>query len=93
MFEAKRSSQQVCVMAVGDSLIEPFWPEGLGINRGFHSALDAVRQSSVGSDGRLVTKTLNCSRDRCGSCKNISTREGQKTALSLNQFESSCLES
>jgi hypothetical protein len=23
-------------------LLEPFWPEGLGINRGFHTALDAV---------------------------------------------------
>jgi hypothetical protein len=27
---------------VGDALIEPFWPESLGSNRGFHSALDAV---------------------------------------------------
>jgi 2-polyprenyl-6-methoxyphenol hydroxylase-like FAD-dependent oxidoreductase len=25
---------------VGDALIEPFWPEGSGINVGFHSALD-----------------------------------------------------
>jgi hypothetical protein len=25
---------------VGDALLEPFWPEGLGIVRGFHSALD-----------------------------------------------------
>ena len=26
----------------GDALLEPFWPQGLGSNRGFHSALDAV---------------------------------------------------
>merc|ERR1711865_139449 len=26
---------------VGDALIEPFWPEGLGIMRGFFAALDA----------------------------------------------------
>eukprot|EP00297_Palpitomonas_bilix_P003184 CAMPEP_0113871364 /NCGR_PEP_ID=MMETSP0780_2-20120614/2605_1 /TAXON_ID=652834 /ORGANISM="Palpitomonas bilix" /LENGTH=567 /DNA_ID=CAMNT_0000856753 /DNA_START=320 /DNA_END=2023 /DNA_ORIENTATION=+ /assembly_acc=CAM_ASM_000599 len=28
--------------ACGDSLASPFWPQGLGVNRGFHSALDAV---------------------------------------------------
>ena len=32
----------VPIFAVGDSLLEPFWPQGLGSNRGFHSALDAV---------------------------------------------------
>ena len=30
------------VFPVGDALLEPFWPQGLGSNRGFHSALDAV---------------------------------------------------
>jgi hypothetical protein len=30
------------VLPVGDALIEPFWPQGLGINRGFHTALDGV---------------------------------------------------
>ena len=30
------------VFPIGDSLLEPFWPQGLGSNRGFHSALDAV---------------------------------------------------
>ena len=29
------------VLSVGDALQEPFWPEGLGINRGMHNALDA----------------------------------------------------
>ena len=32
-----------CVVArVGDALQEPFWPEGLGINRGFLGALDCA---------------------------------------------------
>jgi len=30
------------VMPVGDALMEPFWPQGLGSNRGFHLALNAV---------------------------------------------------
>ena len=29
------------VLPIGDALQEPFWPEGLGVNRGFHNALDA----------------------------------------------------
>ena len=29
------------VLPIGDALQEPFWPEGLGINRGIHNALDA----------------------------------------------------
>ena len=30
------------VTRVGDALQEPFWPEGLGINRGFLHALDCA---------------------------------------------------
>lgn len=30
------------VMPVGDALMEPFWPQGLGSNRGFHTAMNAV---------------------------------------------------
>ena len=30
------------VFPIGDSLLEPFWPQGLGSNRGFHSGLDAA---------------------------------------------------
>ena len=30
------------VLPVGDALQEPFWPEGLGVNRGMHNSLDAV---------------------------------------------------
>ena len=32
----------VPVLPIGDSVLEPFWPMGLGSNRGFHTALDAV---------------------------------------------------
>ena len=35
-------SGPLLVLPVGDALQEPFWPEGLGINRGMHNALDAV---------------------------------------------------
>jgi hypothetical protein len=30
------------VLPVGDALLEPFWPQGLGMNRGVHGALNAV---------------------------------------------------
>ena len=39
---ARLPSGPLLVLPVGDALQEPFWPEGLGINRGMHNALDAV---------------------------------------------------
>jgi hypothetical protein len=36
------SAPSVLVTRVGDALQEPFWPEGLGINRGFLHALDCA---------------------------------------------------
>ena len=39
---------QACpVFPVGDAVLEPFWPQGLGSNRGFHTALDAVWATHV----------------------------------------------
>ena len=38
---AESAERPVPVLPIGDSLLEPFWPQGLGSNRGFHSALDA----------------------------------------------------
>ena len=39
---------QACpVFPVGDAVLEPFWPQGLGSNRGFHTALDAVWAAHV----------------------------------------------
>lgn len=39
--DAKQADRRVAVFPIGDSLLEPFWPQGLGSNRGFHTALDA----------------------------------------------------
>jgi len=41
----------VLVCAVGDALLEPFWPEGLGIMRGFMSALDAAAAAVAAAKG------------------------------------------
>jgi len=30
------------VLPVGDAILEPFWPQGLGTNRGFHTSMNAV---------------------------------------------------
>ncbi|KAI8802617.1 hypothetical protein BJ742DRAFT_533351 [Cladochytrium replicatum] len=42
-----KSSAHGYVLPIGDALVNPFWPQGLGVNRGFHSALDAVWASHV----------------------------------------------
>merc|ERR1712139_287769 len=46
------------VALVGDALLEPFWPEGLGIVRGFYSALDASSAIAewTGGGSRDATK-------------------------------------
>ena len=36
-----RKGQPLLGIIVGDSLLEPFWPEGTGCARGFLSAMDA----------------------------------------------------
>ena len=36
-----RKGQPLLSLIVGDSLLEPFWPEGTGCARGFLSAMDA----------------------------------------------------
>lgn len=48
---AECEDNSLLVALAGDALIEPFWPEGLGIMRGFFSVLDscyAVKQWSSG---------------------------------------------
>eukprot|EP00931_Biecheleriopsis_adriatica_P064399 TRINITY_DN3918_c0_g1_i1.p1 TRINITY_DN3918_c0_g1~~TRINITY_DN3918_c0_g1_i1.p1 ORF type:complete len:955 (+),score=145.48 TRINITY_DN3918_c0_g1_i1:303-2867(+) len=40
------------ICAVGDALLEPFWPEGLGIMRGFMSAQDAAAAVALAAQGR-----------------------------------------
>lgn len=42
----------VFVCTVGDALLEPFWPEGLGIIRGFLSALDAAASITLAAAGK-----------------------------------------
>ena len=34
--------QDLLVLPAGDSLQNPYWPQGLGVNRGFHNCLDAA---------------------------------------------------
>ncbi|TYZ69480.1 hypothetical protein PybrP1_007369 [[Pythium] brassicae (nom. inval.)] len=49
--------KKLYVGLIGDALIEPFWPEGLGTCRGFLSALDGcwmVAQAGVRSDEQLL---------------------------------------
>ena len=38
---------------VGDALQEPFWPEGLGINRGMHNAMDACWVANQWAEGQV----------------------------------------
>ena len=57
---ARGFEHAVPVLPVGDSLLEPFWPQGLGSNRGFHSALDAIWAVHVFQQEGLEAALLVC---------------------------------
>jgi hypothetical protein len=40
--KARVLGDRLLVLPIGDALQSPFWPQGLGVNKGFHSAIDAV---------------------------------------------------
>lgn len=44
---AALGAEGALAMPVGDALLEPFWPQGLGVNRGFHTAMNAVHAAHV----------------------------------------------
>merc|ERR1712107_303954 len=71
---SKPQEGSLLVFLIGDALIEPFWPEGLGIARGFFGVLDAsfcIGQWANGhseaaviqtyTEAYSVLKTLNAS--------------------------------
>jgi len=62
----------IYICAVGDALLEPFWPEGLGIMRGFMSALDSASSVAMVADGKkheaisLHSRTYNVLKSVAG---------------------------
>jgi len=68
-----RDGGDVLVALVGDALIEPFWPEGLGVNRGFMSALDAAWGARLhAAPGRDAAALLRGQRAAFGVLKSLS---------------------
>jgi len=49
-------ANSLLVALAGDALVEPFWPEGLGIMRGFFGVLDACHAVRAWSDGLGCTE-------------------------------------
>lgn len=46
--KARVLGDRLLVLPIGDALQSPFWPQGLGVNKGFHSAIDGVAAAVVG---------------------------------------------
>eukprot|EP00966_Prymnesium_polylepis_P110002 2545137-Prymnesium_polylepis.1 len=59
----KQEAAPLLVMPVGDALQEPFWPEGLGTNRGVHNARDtAVARRRCDSSPRCSSARARAAR-------------------------------
>ncbi|XP_028307388.1 F-actin-monooxygenase MICAL3-like isoform X3 [Gouania willdenowi] len=54
----QRHGHQLLVSLVGDSLLEPFWPMGTGIARGFLAALDSAWMMRSWAQGRAPLDVL-----------------------------------
>lgn len=50
LVEKARAFGDLLVLPIGDALQNPFWPQGLGINKGFHSAIDGVAAALLRRD-------------------------------------------
>mmetsp|Transcript_28477 Transcript_28477/g.85348 ORF Transcript_28477/g.85348 Transcript_28477/m.85348 type:complete len:1216 (-) Transcript_28477:1615-5262(-) len=80
-----KKGKQLLVLVIGDALIEPFWPEGLGLNRGFLSALDSAyivqEYFSTGTVNKEGTKKMLKSRDKLFSLMRVLSGHTKKEVL------------
>uniref|UniRef100_A0A7S1F3T7 [F-actin]-monooxygenase MICAL1-3-like Rossman domain-containing protein n=1 Tax=Noctiluca scintillans TaxID=2966 RepID=A0A7S1F3T7_NOCSC len=53
------STEKLFVGLCGDALLEPFWPEGLGVVRGFFAALDVCSAAKVWAETRDDDAAIN----------------------------------
>lgn len=53
------STEKLFVGLCGDALLEPFWPEGLGVVRGFFAALDVCSAAKVWAETRDDDAAVN----------------------------------
>merc|ERR1712146_575043 len=72
------------VALVGDALLEPFWPEGLGIVRGFFGALDAASAIALWASGASQEATKKHMEE---SYKQLKTLAAQTRAATLRAEE------
>ena len=67
---------------VGDSLLEPFWPEGTGIGRGFLGVLDTawmVRRFCLEGEGDRVYEVIREREKLYSLLRSIRESKGQVT--------------
>jgi len=80
--DAQGEHGSAMVLLIGDALMEPFWPEGLGIVRGFLSALDAAAAIEAW-DGKNATEARRVSAKALQSLKALNG----KTASTVLQAD------
>eukprot|EP00924_Labyrinthula_sp_SR-Ha-C_P001372 maker-scaffold_44-snap-gene-1.100-mRNA-1 protein AED:0.07 eAED:0.07 QI:0/0/0/1/1/1/2/0/596 len=79
--ESIPSNNSIPVFPIGDTLFEPFWPQGLGSNRGFHGAMDAIFSLMVMQRKSLIEGDKE--RRFSYSCMN---QTGWRNSYSINEY-------
>merc|ERR1712232_1156267 len=67
----REGGNDLLVALVGDALMEPFWPEGLGIIRGFFGVLDAAWAAKSWNEGTNTDKVVDYYRSAYAQLKDI----------------------
>jgi len=73
-FIACGSGDPMVVALAGDALLEPFWPEGLGVVRGFFSALDVSSAVALWAGGASPLQVRRHFSDSYSQLKSLSAQ-------------------
>ncbi|XP_029969017.1 LOW QUALITY PROTEIN: protein-methionine sulfoxide oxidase mical3b-like [Salarias fasciatus] len=77
----QRHGHQLLVTLVGDSLLEPFWPMGTGVARGFLAALDSAWMIRSWAQGELLWTSWQRERVCTASSLRRPRRTCRRTSL------------
>merc|ERR1711924_148263 len=84
--EDEECDEDLLVALVGDALVEPFWPEGLGIARGFFGVWDACSAISEWAQGESKMHVVKHFQEAYVQLKSVSAATRTRVMKEDGQF-------